>query len=241
MALSPSAAPPPRNRLLAALPAEDLARLWPQLEPTDIKLQQVLHAPDEPITAVFFPEAGMVSMITQLTDGRAAEVGVVGSEGMVGVPLLLGGDSSAVEALCQAPGQMLRLRADLFQRALDESPALRELLLRYTLAFQQQVSQTAACNGNHTLPQRLARWLLVAHDRAESDEFVMTQDFMALMLCVHRPSVTQTAQSLQQAGLIRYGKGRVTILDRGGLEAAACECHGAVRRQFEKLLGTPRG
>jgi CRP-like cAMP-binding protein len=241
MALSPSAAPPPRNRLLAALPAEDLARLWPQLEPTDVKLRQVLHAPDEPITAVFFPEAGMVSMLTVLTDGRAAEVGVVGSEGMVGVPLLLGGDSSAVEAMCQAAGPMLRLRADLFQRALEESAALRGLLLRYTLAFQQQVSQTAACNGNHTLHQRLARWLLLAHDRAESDEFVMTQEFMALMLCVHRPSVTQTAQSLQEVGIIRYGKGRVTILDRAGLEAAACECHGAVRRQFEKLLGTPRG
>jgi CRP-like cAMP-binding protein len=233
--------PAQRNRLLAALPAEDLARLWPQLEPTDVKLRQVVHASDEPIAAVFFPEAGMVSMITQLTDGRAAEVGVVGSEGMVGMPLLLGGDSSAVEAFCQAAGPMLRLRADLFLRALDESPALRGLLLRYTLAFQQQVAQTAACNGNHTLPQRLARWLLMAHDRAEGDEFVMTQEFMALMLCVHRPSVTLAAKYLQQAGLIRSGKGRVTVLDRARLEAAACECHGVVRRQFEKLLGSSRG
>jgi CRP-like cAMP-binding protein len=153
--------------------------------------------PDEPIMAVYFPEAGMVSMISVLTNGRAAEVGVVGSEGMVGLPLLLGGDRSAVEAMCQGSGRMLRLRAALFQSALDESPALRALLLRYTLAFQQQVSQTAACNGNHTLHQRLARWLLVGHDRAEGDEFLMTQEFMTQMLCVHGPSVTLVAKVLQ--------------------------------------------
>ena len=136
---------------------------------------------------------------------------------------------------------MLRLRADLFHRALDESPTLRKMLQRYALAFHHQVSQTAACNGNHGLDQRLARWLLVAHDRAEGDEFPMTQDFMAMMLCVHRPTVTIAARLFQKAGLIRYGHGQITVLDRAGLEAAACECHGAVRRQFEKLLGVPRG
>ena len=241
MATSHASLPAPRNLLLAALPPEDLARLWPQFEPIEAKLRHVFYRPDEPITAVHFPEAGMVSMIALLEEGSAAEVGVVGSEGMVGLPLLLGADSSSVEAMCQAPGAMLRLRADLFHRALDESPALRGLLLRYTLAFQQQVSQTAACNGNHGLDQRLARWLLVAHDRAEGDEFPMTQDFIAMMLCVHRPTVTIAARLFQQAGLIRYGHGQITVLDRAGLEAAACECHGAVRRQFDKLLGVPRG
>jgi CRP-like cAMP-binding protein len=126
------------------LPPEDLARLWPQFEPIEVNLRHVFYAPDEPVTAVHFPEGGMVSMVAVLEEGSAAEVGVVGSEGMVGLPLLLGADSSSVEAMCQAPGPMLRLRADLFHRALDEIPALRGLLLRYTLAFQQQVSQTAA-------------------------------------------------------------------------------------------------
>ena len=233
--------PAPRNRLLAALPAEDLARLCPQLEPIDVKLHQVLHAANEPITAVYFPKAGMVSLVSVLTTGGAAEMGIVGSEGMVGVPLLLGGDSSAVEAICQGPGPMLRLQADLFEQALNESPALRKLLLRYTLAFQHQVSQTAACNSSHILRQRLARWLLIAHDRAVGNDFAMTQEFLAQMLCVYRPSVTTTAGSLQRAGLIRYSAGRVTVLDRAGLEAAACECIGTVRHQFKKLIGTAEG
>lgn len=241
MALSQSAVPAPHNRLLAALPPEDLARLWPQLQPTEVKLRQVLHAADEPIEAVYFPEGGVISMLAQLEEGQTAEVGLAGSEGMVGLPLLMGSDSGAVEAMCQAPGTMLRLRTDLFLRALDESPALRALLLRYALAFHHQVSQTAACNGNHALDQRLARWLLMAHDRAEGDEFPMTQDFLALMLCVHRPSVTVAARLFQQAGLIRYAHGHMVVTDRAGLEAASCECHSAVRRQFEKLLGSPRG
>jgi CRP-like cAMP-binding protein len=183
----------------------------------------------------------MVSMLAQLEEGQTAEVGVVGSEGMVGFPLIMGSDSGSMEAMCQAPGKMLRLRADLFQRALDESPALQRLLLRYVLAFQQQASQTAACNGNHALDQRLARWLLMAHDRTEGDEFPMTQDFLAMMLCVHRPSVTVSARLFQQAGLIRYAHGHITVTDRAGLEAAACECHAVVRRQSDKLLGVPRG
>ncbi|MDB5415286.1 MAG: Crp/Fnr family transcriptional regulator [Rubritepida sp.] len=241
MASSKPTTPAPRNRLLAALPAEDLARLWPQLDLVESELHHVLIAPDEPITAVYFPESGWVSMLSILTDGRSAEVGLTGTEGMVGLPLLLGSDSSAVEAMVQAPGMLLRLSADAFGRALEESPALRMLLLRYSLAFQQQVTQTAACNGHHALDQRLARWLLMAHDRAGGDHFAMTQEFLAMMLCVHRPGVTVAARLFQQAGLIRYGHGQMTISDREGLEAAACECYGAVRRQFEKLLGSARG
>ncbi len=180
-------------------------------------------------------------MLAMLADGRSAEVGVVGSEGMVGLPLLLGSNSSHVEAMVQAAGTMLRLHAGAFRRALEESAALRTLLLRYTLAFQQQVTQTAACNGHHALDQRLARWLLMAHDRAEDDEFPMTQEFLAMMLCVHRPGVTVAARLFQQAGLIRYGHGQMKVTDREGLEAAACECYGTVRRQFEQLLGSARG
>ena len=241
MTLSHSAVPAPRNRLLAALPAEDLARLWPQLEPVEVELRHILSAPDEPITAVYFPETGWASMLALLADGRSAEVGLIGSEGMVGLPLLLGSDSSANEAMVQAAGTMLRLRADAFHRAVEESPALWTILLRYALAFQQQVTQTAACNGHHALDQRLARWLLMAHDRAEDDEFPMTQEFLAMMLCVHRPGVTVAARLFQQAGLIRYGHGQMKVTDREGLEAAACECYGTVRRQFEQLLGSARG
>jgi CRP-like cAMP-binding protein len=231
----------PRNRLLAALPADDLARLWPQLEQVELELRRVLMVPDQPINAVYFLETGWVSMLASLADGKSAEVGVAGSEGMVGLPLVLGSDSSSIEAMVQAPGTALRLGADAFRQAMDASATMRTLLLRYALAFQGQVTQTAACNGNHALDQRLARWLLMAHDRAEGDEFPMTQEFLALMLCVHRPGVTVAARLFQQAGLIRYGQGHMRVTDREGLEAAACECYGAVRRQFEALLGSARG
>jgi len=158
-------------------------------------------------------------------------------EGMVGLPLLLGSDRSPTEAMIQAPGKFLRLGAAAFREELDRSAAFRTLLLRYALAFQAQVTQTAACNGHHALDQRLARWLLTAHDRANGDEFPMTQEFLAMMLCVHRPGVTVAARLFQQAGLIRYSSGHMMITDRAGLEAAACECHGAVAREFQRLLG----
>ncbi|MBR0664779.1 Crp/Fnr family transcriptional regulator [Roseomonas hellenica] len=234
-----SAIPAPRNRLLASLPAEDLARIWPELEPLDCEIRKVLIAPDKRITAAYFPESGWVSMVAILAEGRSAEVGIIGSEGMVGLELLLGGEVSTVEAMIQAKGTMLRLSSGAFQRALEQSEAMRRILLRYALAFQQQVTQTAACNGNHALDQRLARWLLMAHDRAGSDDFPMTQEFLAMMLCVHRPGVTVAARMFQRAGLIRYGHGHIAITDREGLEAAACECYGAVCRQFQRLLGTP--
>jgi CRP-like cAMP-binding protein len=230
----------PRNCLLAALPADDLARLWPRLERVELGLREIIQVPDEPITAVYFPESGFVSMMALLVDGNSAEVGIVGFEGMLGLPLLLGSDRSPTEAMVQAPGTFLRLGADAFGEERDRSGPLRALLLRYALAFQAQVTQTAACNGHHALDQRLARWLLIAHDRAHGDEFPMTQEFLAIMLCVHRPGVTIAARLFQQAGLIRYGNGQITITDRAGLEAAACECHGVVAREFQRLLGPAR-
>ena len=229
--------PQPRNRLLAALPPADLAGLWPRLEPVEYTQRTVIHAPGETITAILFPETGWISMLALLLDGNAAEVGIVGIDGMVGLPLLLGSDSSPVEAIIQVPGTMLRLHAEAFHEEVERRPALRTRLLRYALAFQAQVAQTAACNGHHALDQRLARWLLMAHDRAVGDEFPMTQDLLALMLCVHRPGVTVAARLFQQAGLIRYGGGHITITDRTGLEAAACECHAAVKREVDRLLG----
>lgn len=241
MADSKLVVPTSSNGLLSSLPSEELARLWPKLERVELDLRRILLRPDEPIAAVWFPETGWVSMLAMLADGRSAEVGLVGSEGFVGLPLLLGSDASAVEAMVQAPGVMLRIEAQAFRQALDENPAFRTLLLRYALAFQQQVTQTAACNGHHALDQRLARWLLMAHDRAQGDDFPMTQEFLAMMLCVHRPGVTVAARLFQHAGLIRYGHGQIAVVDRAGLEAAACECYDAVRGQFGRLLGVPRG
>ena len=181
----------------------------------------------------------MVSMVTNLEDGMQAEVGIVGREGMVGVSLVAGVETSFVESMVQLPGAALRMGAREFRQELDANPSFRALLLRYSEALQAQIMQTAACNGRHGLEQRLARWLLMAHDRVDGDELVLTQDFIAMMLGVHRPSITVTAGILQRAGLIRYGGGRIVILDRASLEAASCECHAAVRRRFEALLGTP--
>ncbi len=233
---SPQSAPV-RNQLLASLAPDALAALLPRLTSVVLVTRQGLYTPDTPIEAVYFPESGMVSLVDNLEDGMRAEVGVIGREGMLGMPLLAGVDSSFVEAQVQMSGTALHMGAQAFSEELEANAPLRRLLLRYNEALQAQVMQTAACNANHDLEQRLARWLLMAHDRAEGDELPLTQEFMALMLGVHRPSITVTAGILQRAGLIRYAAGRVTVLDRASLEAAACECHGAVRRRFAALLG----
>jgi len=226
-----------RNRLLASLPPDMLAALLPRLTSVVLTTRQVIYTPDTPIEAVFFPESGMFSLVDDLEDGMRAEVGVIGREGMLGMPLLAGVDSSFIEAQVQIAGTALRMSAEAFSEEIEANAAFRRLLMRYNEALQAQIMQTAACNANHGLEQRLARWLLMAHDRADDDELPLTQDFMALMLGVHRPSITVTAGILQRAGLIRYVAGRVTVLDRASLEAAACECHGVVRRRFAALLG----
>ncbi len=207
------------------------------MQPVTLNLRDVLCAAEAVVEAVYFVEAGWVSMIARLEDGLSAEVGLVGREGMVGLPLVFGVEASGVEALVQGPGMALRMEAGAFRHALDEHPSLRALLFRYGEFMRAQVTQTAACNGNHGLEQRLARWMLMSHDRADSDRFAMTHEFLATMLCVHRPSVTIAARLLQRAGLIRYGSGQITVVDRPGLEAVACECHGTVGRQYRKLLG----
>ena len=226
-----------RNHLLAALPTGALTQLLPQMQSVALSTREVLHAPEAPIKAVHFVETGWASMLMHLENGLAAEVGLVGREGMTGLPLVFGVETSDVEVLVQGPGTALRMEASAFRQALDEHPSLRPLLFRYGEFMRAQVTQTAACNGNHNLEQRLSRWLLMSHDRANGDRFLMTHEFLATMLCVHRPSVTVAARLLQRAGLIRYGNGEITVVDRPGLEAAACECHGVVRRQYQRLLG----
>lgn len=229
---------PVRNRLLASLPADVLADLLPKLSPVSLSLRQPLYNSDTAIEAVYFPESGMVSLVAALDDGMQAEVGIVGQEGMLGISLLSGIDTPFNESMVQMPGAALRMTTKHFRHELEVNASFRALLLRYNEALHAQVMQTAACNAHHALEQRLARWLLMAHDRADGDELPLTQDFMAMMLGVHRPSVTVTAGILQQAGLIRYSAGRVTVLDRASLEAASCECYGTVRRRFSALLGT---
>jgi CRP-like cAMP-binding protein len=230
-----------RNHLLTALPSEALTALLPHLRPVALAIREILYRPHEPISAVLFPENGYVSLLATLEDGDAAEVGLVGREGMLGVPLALGADRSPLEALVQAEGNALHLDADIFLARMNEHPSLKALMLRYVMAFNMQITMTAACNGRHQIDQRLARWLLMAHDRIENDEFPMTHEFLSMMLGVRRAGVTVAAGMLQKAGFISYDRGRVRITDRPGLEAAACECHGVVRREFDRLLGSDAG
>ena len=241
MAPSAQSAPASRNRLLAALPPEDLERLRPALLPVELPLRQTLEVPGEPVAAVHFPETGWASMLATLEDGDAAEVGVIGYEGMIGLPVLLGADRDDIEAMVQCPGTALRIEAAAFREELERTPAFRDLLLRYALVHHGQVARTAACNGRHHTEERLARWLLIAHDRAEVDDLPMTHELLSMMLGVRRAGVTVAAGALQRAGLIRYERGRIQITDRPGLEAAACECYGIARRAQDRLLGLPAG
>jgi CRP-like cAMP-binding protein len=230
----------PRNRLLAALPSGELEHLLPRLEPVELVFRQVLIAPGEPIEAVFFPETGWTSTLIIFGSGDAGEVGLVGREGMIGAPLLFGDDRGHTRTIVQATGTALRVEAAAF-RSLHGLPALRARLLRYALALHAQVSQIAACNGRHPMAQRLARWLLMAHDRAESDAFPMTHELLAVMLGVRRAGITLAAGALQRAGFIRYDRGIMEITDRPGLEAAACECYGAMEREFVRLMRVEEG
>jgi CRP-like cAMP-binding protein len=171
-----------------------------------------------------------------MKNGKAAEVGVVGKEGMLGLPVFLGTDRSSGQSFSQVPGESLRLGADAFRAAIQRSRALVDLLHRYTQALFTQVSQSAACNSLHSIEERCCRWLLMTHDRVETDEFVLTQEFLAIMLGVRRASVAEVAGKLQQAGLIHYRRGQMRILDRQGLEATACECYSVIRAEYERLL-----
>jgi CRP-like cAMP-binding protein len=172
-----------------------------------------------------------------LEDGAQAEVGIVGREGMVGLPLLTGVNTAFVEAYAQADGTALSMDATSFRRTIEREPEFTRLLFRYLEVMVAQITQTAACNGRHGLEQRLARWLLMAHDRAEGENLQITQEFLSMMLCVYRPTVSVAARSLQRAGIIRLGRGRITVLDREGLEASACDCYGMVKRRAARLLG----
>jgi CRP-like cAMP-binding protein len=228
------------NHLLTALPSAEFARLAPALEAVDLAMHQTLFRAEEEVEAAYFVETGTISMLARLEDGGLVEVGIVGREGVAGLPFVFGAAISPVEAMTQIPGRSLRVAAPAFRQALRQRPALTPVLLRYAQAFYAQVSLAAGCHAAHDIPHRLARWLLMAHDRVGADEFPMTHEILAQMLGVRRQGVTVTAGILQNAGLIRYGRGRMTILDRAGLEDASCECYVAIQRITARLLAPPR-
>lgn len=241
MAASDPFIPSCRNRLLMALPPNSLASLWPLLKPVDLEIRQVLHLPEVPIDTVYFPERGWCSMLAPLEDGDSAEVGLVGYEGLIGLPVILGEPFDDLEAMVQCPGTALSLPADALRDQMERDPALRHLLLRYALLHHTQVARTAACNGRHHTDQRLARWLLMAHDRSDSDEYPITHEFLGMMLGVRRAGISVAAGLLQKAGFIQYRAGRMTITDRPGLESVTCECYGYTQRASERLFGLPVG
>ncbi|HEX8118033.1 MAG TPA: Crp/Fnr family transcriptional regulator [Pyrinomonadaceae bacterium] len=219
-----------KNELLAALPRAAYLRLLPRLESVELPLGAGLYNSGESIQHVYFPEDALVSLVTHMGDGSRVEVALIGRDGMVGIPVLLGDDIAFEAAVVQIAGTALRMPSAVFKEVIkaSRSPLLTRLLL-YTRVLMKQVAQTAACNGRHTAEKRLARWLLMCHDRAESDELALTQEFISDMLGVRRAGVSSASIVLQQEGFISYARGRVTILNRKRLEAFACECYAAVR------------
>lgn len=226
-----------RNRILAALPATEFAALAPDLSSVDLHLGQSLHRAGDVITQVYFPEIGFISALAVLSDGSPLEIGLIGAEGVAGVSVILGATTSYSETMCQTGGAAHSIPAASFLKVVEHAPFLRSLLLRYVHVFHVQVSQTAACNAHHDLGQRLARWLLAAHDRSGVPELSLTQDLIAVMLGVRRSTVSVAAGALQKAGIIHYQHGRITIVDRRRLEGAACECYSAVTDEYRRMLG----
>jgi len=231
------AADPHANRLLGLLPRADYARLRPHLQPVPLAYRQSLYRANRPIGFVYFIETGVGSLVNTMANGDAAEVGTIGNEGLVGLPLVLGDDRAPTSVYVQVPGAGLRMTASLFSRELARSPSMGTVMLRYAQAVFNQVAQSAACNQFHNIQQRCCRWLLMTHDRMPADEFLLTQEFLAMMLGVQRTGVTAAAGALQRAGLIRYRRGNVTIIDRRGLLDRACECYGISKKEFDRLLG----
>jgi len=234
---SPRTAALRANRLLGLLSPGDYKRLRPHLQHISLQYRQSLYRAHKPIGFVYFLETGVGSLVNTMANGQAAEVGTIGNEGVVGLPLVFGDDRAPTSVYVQVPGAGVRMKATLFRKELARSASMRTVMLRYAHAFFNQVAQSAACNHFHSLEQRCCRWLLMTHDRMQSDEFLLTQEFLAMMLGVQRTGVTAAAGGLQRAGLIRYRHGNVTIIDRRGLIRRSCECYGVSKKEFDRLLG----
>lgn len=228
------------NHLLAALPEAEWQRWLPELESVDMPLGQVLYESGSTLSHVYFPITSIVSLLYVMEDGASAEIAVVGNEGIVGISLFMGGGSTPSRAVVQSAGRGLRLKAQMMKDEFNKSGPVLHLLLRYTQALITQMSQTAVCNRHHSLDQQLCRWLLLSLDRLQGDELVMTQELIANMLGVRRGGVTEAALRLQEAGLIRYARGHITVLDRAGLERRTCECYSVVKKEYDRLLPATR-
>lgn len=237
---TPSLATARSNRLLATLPQTSLERILPDLDLKALRMRQVVQERRRPIREIVFPLAGVASMIAMGRVKDSLEVATIGCEGMIGLPLFLGDNKAAVEIFMQVPGEGLHMSAAAFQGHLDREPPLARGLLLYTQALLTQVAQTSACNCHHTIETRCARWLLQTHDRVPGDVFPLTHHFLGLMLGVRRSSVSVTAAVLQKRKLISYSRGVITVLDRKGLEKAACVCYRFVAKEFDRLLGPPK-
>ena len=232
----PNAHSPRQNHLLAALPAAEFERVRPQLELTQLTLGQVLYESGAELRDVYFPTDSIISLLYVLVDGASAEIAVVGNDGLIGIALFMGGETMPNRAVVQSAGYAYRLKGWLLKEEFNRAGELQHLLLRYTQALLTQMSQTAVCNRHHTVDQQLCRWLLLSLDRLPSNELIMTQELMANMLGVRREGVTEAASKLQKAGLIHYSRGHITVIDRPGLEARACECYQVVKAEFDRLL-----
>ena len=225
-----------QNRLLAALPEEDVQRFFSDLHPVSFPLRHVIYEVGAPLDYVYFIEQGLASILMNMSNGSTVEVGMIGTEGMVGMPALLGGVISNRQFIVQSPITALRMNAALCKTAFDQNAAVRRVVLRFTEAVLDLAAQTAACNRLHLIEQRCARWLLMSSDRIHSDIIPMTHEFLSSMLGVRRAGVTTTLGELTRSGLIEHGRGHLTISDREGLEATACECYPLDRRRLERLL-----
>ncbi len=225
-----------KNQLLSALPKEEYELLLPNLEPVSLPFKQIIYEPNEPIEYVYFPNSGIISLVNFTEEGGTVEAATVGNEGMVGIPVLLGADRMIGQAISQIVGDALRMKTDIFKRQVTPGSSLHTQLLRYTLALMNLISQSVACNRLHSVEKRCCRWLLLCQDRVQSNEFYLTQELLSQMLGVRRPSVSEVAALLQKAGLIRYSRGKITILNRQGLEATSCECYRIVKDEFKRLL-----
>ena len=225
-----------QNELLACLPDAEWQRWRPQLEMVDLPLGKVLYESGAPLSHVYFPTNAIVSLLYVLENGASAEIAVVGHEGVVGISIFMGGGSTPNRAVVQSAGMGYRLRADAIKAEFERSSPVMHLMLRYTQALITQMSQTAVCNRHHSLDQQLCRWLLLSLDRLPGNELVMTQELISNMLGVRREGVTEAALKLQGAGIIRYSRGRIKVLDRPKLEERTCECYRVVKREYDRLL-----
>ena len=228
---------PTKNRLLAMLPREEYERILPHLGHVSFALGEVVYESGGRMSYIYFPSTAVISLLYMMENGSSAEMGMAGKEGVVGVALFMGGDTMPNRAVVQSAGGAFRMKTKVLQEEFARGGAFQRLLLRYTQALLTQMSQTAVCNRLHEIEQQLCRWLLLSHDRLDSDELVMTQELIANMLGVRREGVTAAAGRLQEQGLISYVRGRIQVLDRRGLEAAACECYKVVKDEYDRLLG----